>query len=138
MVPQEVGSFGDHVLEVGEGELSVSVEVGLLDGFITYQPDLLGRQLSFGQFVQSLLQIVLTDEVVPVIVCNRAGKVMSLPFTLHYHCEYYNRKNTWTVSEITHSFLTPLSLHSEYNIVHYILSSTAERKTDFQTLLRRR
>ena len=84
MVPQEVRSFGDHVLEVSEGELSVPVEVGLLDCFITHQPDLLGCQLSFGQFVQSLLQIILTDEVVPVKVCNTARKVISL----HYHCEY--------------------------------------------------
>lgn len=51
VLPQKVGSLGDHVLKVGEGELGVSVEVGLLDGFITHQRDLLWSQLSFGQFV---------------------------------------------------------------------------------------
>lgn len=71
-VPQKVRSLGDHVLKVGERELVVSVEVGLLDGFVTHQRDLLGRQLPFGQLVQGLLQVLLTDEVVPVKVWTRS------------------------------------------------------------------
>lgn len=46
----------------------VSVQVGLLDGFIAHQDDLLWGQLAFGQLVQSLLQVLLTDKVVPVEV----------------------------------------------------------------------
>lgn len=67
-VPQEVRSLGDHVLKVGQGELVVSIEVGLLDGFVAHQRDLVCRQLPFGQLVQGLLQVLLTDEVVPVKV----------------------------------------------------------------------
>lgn len=71
IIPQKVRSLRDHVLKVGEGEFVVSVEVGLLDGFITDQSDLLWSQFSFCQLVQSLLQVLLTDEVVPVEIWTR-------------------------------------------------------------------
>jgi hypothetical protein len=65
-VPQEIRSFGDHVLKVSKGELAVPVKVRLLDGLVTDQGDLLRGQLPFGQLVNGLLQVLLTDEVVPV------------------------------------------------------------------------
>ena len=44
---------------------------------------------------------------------------------------------TLAVSEITHSFPTPQSLHRESNIMDYIWSSSAEISKPFWTLLRR-
>ena len=53
---------------------------------------------------------------------------------------YSNRLSTYNdtmvVSEITHSFTTPYSLYSEFNIVDYIVDSTAERLGHARTLLR--
>lgn len=72
-IPQEVRGLGDHVLKVSKGELAVSVKVSLLNGFVTHKRDLIGRQLPFGQLIQGLLQVLLTDEVVPVEVWNTIG-----------------------------------------------------------------
>lgn len=73
VVPDEVRSFRDHVLKVGEGQLVVSVQVGLLHGLVTHQHHLLRRQVSFGQLVEGFLQVFLTDEAVPVIVWATRG-----------------------------------------------------------------
>lgn len=69
--PQEVGSFGDHVLEVSEGQLAVSVQVSLLDGFVTHQANLVRCQFPFGQQVEGLPQVLLADKIVPVEIWTR-------------------------------------------------------------------
>lgn len=69
-VTEEVWSFGDHVFEVCEGEFVVSVEIGLLHDLLTDQRHLLRAQLPFGQLHHRLMQVLLTDEVIPVIIVD--------------------------------------------------------------------
>ena len=46
---------------------------------------------------------------------------------IHLDSSWTGGRVSVAVSEITHSFTTPYSLHSEFNIVDYIVDSTAER-----------
>lgn len=84
-LPQKVWSSDDHGLEVLQGQPSVVVQVRLIDHLLTHHPHLVLRQLVTGQFVQSLLQVGLTEKVIIVeilqnIEIKEIGNYLSMNF----------------------------------------------------------
>ena len=75
-LPEELWSSNNHVLEVLKWQTPVVVQVSLVYHLLTHHPHLVFCELVTGQFVQRLLQVWLTDEVVVVEILKKAVQLI--------------------------------------------------------------